>query len=238
MSKLVRTRVERAPRPSRQPARKPTRTRGRPAATTAGDPAVRTSLLEAARQLFLARGFAAVSIREVAAAAGATAAMIHYYFGDKLGLYRAMLESAAGPFRVALEGMLAQSHGEPDLTSLVRLYMRMLAANPWVPQLIVQEVLAEGGRFRTQFIEQFAGRLAPMLADVLRGEQAAGRLRDDFDPKLGAISAISLCVFPFVSLPVTSRVLGLSVEGESLERLATHTSNVLLRGLGRKGSRT
>ena len=116
--------------------------------------------------------------------------------------------------------------------------MRMLAANPWVPQLIVQEVLAEGGRFRTQFIEQFAGRLAPMLADVLRREQAAGRLRNDFDPKLGAISAISLCVFPFVSLPVTSRVLGLSVEGESLERLATHTSNVLLHGLGRGGSRT
>jgi len=202
---------------------------GRPAS---GDAAVREALLDAARRLFLARGFAAVSIREIAAAAGATAPMIHYYFGDKLGLYRAMLEVAAGPFRAALERMLARYPGrQPDIASLIRLYMHTLAENPWVPQLIVQEVLAEGGRFRTQFIEQFAGRLAPMIVHLLEREQAAGRLRADFDPRLAAISAISLCVFPFVSLPVTSRVLGLSVEGASLERLATHTSNVFLRGL-------
>ena len=213
----------------------PRRTRGRPAS---GDAAVRGALLDAARSLFLARGFAAVSIREIAAAAGATAAMIHYYFGDKLGLYRAMLEAAAGPFRAALEGMLGrQAGGPPDVGSLIHLYMHTLATNPWVPQLIVQEVLAEGGRFRTQFIDQFAGRLAPMLVDLLRREQAAGRVRADVDPKLAAISAISLCVFPFVSLPVTSRVLGLSVEGESLDRLATHTTNVFLRGLGSQGVR-
>ena len=209
------------------------RARGRPAV---GDAAVRASLLDAARQLFLARGFAAVSIREIAAAAGVNAAMIHYYFGDKLGLYRAMLEAAAGPFREALERLLAQSAGQPsDVSVLIQLYMQTLAKNPWVPQLIVQEVLAEGGRFRAQFIEQFAGRVAPMFVDVLKREQAAGRLRADVDPRLAAISAMSLCVFPFVSLPVTSRVLGLSVTGESLERLIGHTSDVFLRGLGQGG---
>jgi len=39
---------------------------------------------------------------------------------------------------------------------------------PWVPALIVQEVLAEGGRFREQFIENFAGRLAPLFAAIIR----------------------------------------------------------------------
>jgi AcrR family transcriptional regulator len=215
--------------------RKPRRARGRPSA--AGDTAVREALLEAARRLFLARGFAGVSIREIAAEAGATAAMIHYYFGDKLGLYRAMLEAAAGPFRAALERMRTQDAGsEVGITALIQLYMRTLAANPWVPQLIVQEVLAEGGRFRTQFIEQFAGRLAPLFVEVLEREQAAGRLRRDVDPRLAAVSAISMCVFPFVSLPVTSRVLGLSVAGESLERLTAHTAGVFLNGLGQRGS--
>jgi len=211
--------------------RPPRRPRGRP---SAGDDAtVRESLLEAARRLFLARGFAAVSIREIAAEAGATAAMIHYYFGDKLGLYRAMLEAAAGPFRAALEHMRSRgADSEIGIDTLIRLYMRTLAANPWVPQLIVQEVLAEGGRFRTQFIEQFASRLAPMFAEVLAREQAAGRLRPDVDPRLAAVSAISLCVFPFVSLPITSRVLGLSVAGDALERLAGHTARVFLEGLG------
>jgi AcrR family transcriptional regulator len=216
-------------------ARKPRRARGRPSA--GGDTAVRESLLDAARGLFLARGFAGVSIREIAAEAGATAAMIHYYFGDKLGLYRAMLEAAIGPFRATLARMRAQGAESPvGIATLIHLYMRTLAANPWVPQLIVQEVLAEGGRFRTQFIEQFAGKLAPLFVEVLEREQAAGRLRRDVDPRLAAISAISLCVFPFVSLPVTSRVLGLSVAGEPLERLAAHTAGVFLNGLGQQRS--
>ena len=118
-------------------------------------------------ELFLARGFAAVSIREIAAAAGATPAMIRYYFGDKLGLYRAMLEEATGPLRAALLEMREQaSVTEADIAALMRLYMRLLASNPWLPALIVQEVLAEGGRFRAQFIEHFAGRMAPLLMEV------------------------------------------------------------------------
>jgi AcrR family transcriptional regulator len=194
---------------------------------------VRESLLDAARRLFLARGFAAVSIREIAAEAGATAAMIHYYFGDKLGLYRAMLEAAAGPFRAALEHMRSRgADSEVGIDTLIQLYMRTLAANPWMPQLIVQEVLAEGGRFRTQFIEQFAGRLAPMFVEVLGREQAAGRLRPDVDPRLAAVSAISLCVLPFLAQPVTSRVLGLSVAVDSLEGLPAPPARVFLEGLG------
>ena len=197
---------------------------------------MRDALLAAARRLFLARGFAAVSIREIAAAAGANAAMIRYYFGDKLGLYQAMLENVTEPLRSTLETMRSQkADGELTIATLIRVYMRMLAENPWLPQLIVQEVLAEGGHFRGQFIEQFAGRLAPLFVEVLQHEQAGGRLRTEVDPQLAAVSAISLCVFPFVSLPITSRVLGLSVEGDALERLAAHTSEVFRRGLGAGG---
>jgi TetR/AcrR family transcriptional regulator len=193
---------------------------------------VRRALLKAARQLFLARGFAGVSIREIAAAAGATPAMIRYYFDDKLGLYRAMLDEVTAPLRATLLEM--RQHAAltgADIAGLMRQYMGLLAANPWMPALIVQEVLAEGGRFRQQFIEHFAGRMAPLFMEVLQREQAAGRLRSDVDPRLATVSVISLCVFPFVSLPVTSRVLGLSVEGEALERLTTHTSRLFLEGL-------
>lgn len=203
---------------------------GRPAG---GDAAVRDALLETARRLFLSQGFASVTIRELAAAAGTSPAMIHYYFGDKLGLYRAMLDEAFRPLAAVLQRTRAPSRDLPvDVASLVQAYMGMLAANPWLPALIVQEVLAEGGKFRPQFIEHFAGRLAPLFVEVLRREQARGAVRADVDARLAAVSAVSLCVFPFLSLPVTSRVLGLSVEGAALERLAAHTTRVLLRGIG------
>jgi AcrR family transcriptional regulator len=197
-----------------------------------GGEAVREALLDTARRLFLAHGFASVSIRQIAAAAGSSPATVHYHFGDKLGLYRAMLETAMGPVVAALQRLSDPDRAEQlDVVDVVRLYTRMLATNPVVPALIVQEVLAEGGRFREQFIEHFAGRLAPLFIAIMRREQARGALRSDLDPRLAALSAISMTVFPFLALPVTSRVLGLSPDEETIERLANHTTRVLFEGI-------
>jgi len=193
---------------------------------------VREALLDTARRLFLAHGFASVSIRRIAAAAGSSPAMIHYHFGDKLGLYRAMLETAMAPVVGALQRLSDPAGAEQlEVADIVRLYTRMLAENPWVPQLIVQEVLAEGGRLREQLIEHFAGRLAPLFVAIIHREQARGALRDDLDPRLAALSAISMTVFPFIALPVTSRVLGLSPDEDTIERLANHTTRVLYEGI-------
>lgn len=215
--------------PTPSGARRRTRRPGRP---TGGDAAVRDALLETARRLFLARGFASVTIRQIAAAAGSSPATIHYHFGDKLGLYRAMLEVVIAQVAEALQRLADPARTEQvDIAEVIRLYTRMLTDNPWVPALIVQEVLAEGGRFREQFIENFAGRLAPLFAAIIRREQARGAIRGDLDPNLAALSAISLTVFPFVALPVTSRVLGVTVTGDAVDRLVAHTIRVLFDGI-------
>ena len=213
----------------RLPPRRRTRRPGRP---VGGDAAVREALLDTARRLFLARGFAPVTIRQIAAAAGSSPATIHYHFGDKLGLYRAMLESAIAPMAETLQRLADPDRVEQvDFAEVIRLYTRTLAANPWIPALIVQEVLAEGGRFREQFIENFAGRLAPLFIAIFQREQVRGTIRADLDPKLAALSAISMTVFPFLARPVTSRVLGVVVEGDAVEHLAAHTIRVLFEGI-------
>lgn len=208
------------------------RRKRRPGRPAGGDAAVREALLDTARRLFLARGFAPVTIRQIATAAGSSPATIHYHFGDKLGLYRAMLEVAIAPLVEALQRVADPARADQvDVAEVIRLYTRMLAGNPWVPALIVQEVLAEGGRFREQFIESFAGRLAPLFAAIIRRGQARGTIRSDLEPSLAALSAISMTVFPFVASPVTSRVLGLTMQGDAVEQLAAHTIRVLLEGI-------
>lgn len=52
----------------------------------------RDQLLAHATRIFAAKGYAAASTREICEAAGANVAAIHYHFGDKEGLYRAVLE--------------------------------------------------------------------------------------------------------------------------------------------------
>jgi len=191
---------------------------------------VRAALLQHARALFLKHGFAEVSTRRLAAAAGTTLAMIHYYFGDKLGLYRAMLEEAMTPLLATLQRM-EQTGTPPDLEAKMTQYMRMLSQNRWLPAMIVKEVLGEGGQLREQFIERWASRLAPAFVAVLQRERERGSLRADVDPKLAAVSALGLCIFPFVSLPITSRVLGLSIDGAGFERLAQHTTQLFRHGV-------
>jgi AcrR family transcriptional regulator len=211
-------------------ARGGTRRVGRPA--SAADAQVREALLSAARNLFLRYGFRAVSSRQVAASAGVNPAMIHYYFDGKEGLYRAMLESAIAPIVSRLQAML----GEPrsaDVDGLVRTYMQVLAANPWIPGLIVREVLTPDGSFRQAFVRDFAGRFAPMLRNIIGREIERGRLGGDLDPSLTVVSILGLALFPFISLPVTTRVLGIDASEAGIEKLITHTVRVLLHGIAR-----
>lgn len=53
----------------------------------------RERLVAAARRLFSARGFADVSVDEIAAAAGLTKGAVYYQFADKTDLFRAACES-------------------------------------------------------------------------------------------------------------------------------------------------
>jgi TetR/AcrR family transcriptional regulator, regulator of cefoperazone and chloramphenicol sensitivity len=71
----------------------------------------RTRLLTEASRIFSEKGYAKASTREICEAAGLNPAAIHYHFGDKDGLYRAVLSAP-------IEGMAAQLAGfdDPALT--------------------------------------------------------------------------------------------------------------------------
>lgn len=69
---------------------------------------VEARLLAAALRLFGQRGYAAVSVREVARAAGVTTPAVYYYFTNKRGLYlrvlHDLLERRTTAMRTALSG--------------------------------------------------------------------------------------------------------------------------------------
>lgn len=206
------------------------RERGRPPVHTDAD--VRSTLLAAATRLFLKHGFEKVTAREIAAAADTTPAMIHYYFTNKLGLFRAMLQQAIEPFQQQLGAALAADSALPlDLPALIAAHMRTAAAHPWIPTLIVNEVFAEGGRFRATFVRDFAMPMLKMLVQVVERGRRSGKLRADLDPRLTALTLLSVSVFPFISRSVTGPALDLHLEGAQLEKLIEHNVRVCLEGL-------
>lgn len=77
-----------------QPAPKPGPRRGpgRPAGSRSGDTRTRGRILEAARELFASRTYAATTIRAVAAAADVNPALVHHFFGTKRDLFAATVQ--------------------------------------------------------------------------------------------------------------------------------------------------
>jgi TetR/AcrR family transcriptional regulator len=212
-----------------QPARRRrSRSRGRPPVEAEDD--VRSALLDAAHKLFLKHGFDRVSARQIAAAAGTTPAMIHYYFGNKLGLFRAMLDRAIRPLRDMLAGSL-ESAAPIEVPTLIRAQMQTAAANAWIPPFVLNEVFAERGRFRATFIRDIASRHLPLVIELIERGKSSGRFRPDIEPRYAALSLLSLCLFPFLSRLVTEPLLGLKYEGEELDRFIAHTARLFLTGI-------
>jgi AcrR family transcriptional regulator len=184
-------------------------------------------LIDAARDLFSRREFSAVSLRQIAEQAKVNPAMIHYHFGGKEGLYSSMLEERFAPLLRQLELLPSE---RPSLSHFVDSYVRMLAANPWLPNLVVREVLYGKSSFREQFIERFASRAGNIVPQLIEEERGAGRLRSDLDPVLATLSLLSMALFPFIGRPVVEPALGLDMDESFVQSWVEHALRLFYEG--------
>src|SRR5207245_5294540 len=120
----------------------PARRRGRP---TDDNPEAKRRLLLAARQLMGEQPAHRVSLRAVAERAGCDPALVNYYFGSKAGLVAAVLNDAAQDLAANLEAAY-DSFGtlEERLQSSVSDPIRVMAENPYLPQLIIEQLVLSG----------------------------------------------------------------------------------------------
>jgi AcrR family transcriptional regulator len=216
---------------TRKSRRTRTRRPGRPGVPGHTE-AVREALVTAARNLFAQGDFKSVSVREIARAAGVNAAMVHYHFGDKHGLYRAVLEATIGPMMIQIQNVIAAPMADHTvgIQQLMSNMIRMAAREPWVTQLLVREVLAKEGPMRETFIREVAPRAGGRIPSLIKREIEQGRIRADLDPILGALSVMSLCMFPFIALPVATRTFDFKMNDALAERLAEHVVRLFDRG--------
>lgn len=101
-------------------------------------------LLNAAGPVFAQRGFDRATVREIANIADVNVASVSYYFGDKKGLYTAVIRSIRERRERAFPlPVLGQGTAQRDLELLVRtLLSRMLASDEtgWESMLMMREM--------------------------------------------------------------------------------------------------
>src|SRR2546425_8618519 len=105
------------------------------------DPEARVKIASAAEELFAARGYDGTAVRDIAKKAAVNGAMIHYYFGSKEGLYRAILEGAASKVRALLVETSGRAGSARDrLAGFVDAYAAYILSQPNLARILYREM--------------------------------------------------------------------------------------------------
>ncbi len=191
----------------------------------------RDRILDAAARLFAAKGFAGTTVRDISTAAGLNLAMIHYYFGNKEGLYRAIFEEKVSEVRrIFAEAAAAGGTCRERIERIVRAYVHFLCAHPYMARMIQLEMLS-GGPVLDEVFRPVAARNYSIMRSLVEDGVRAGEFRD-VDVDLTPLTMVGMIVFFLIAQPIASGILGTGPGCDGFEtRLADHTLNILFRGL-------
>ncbi|HKK27778.1 MAG TPA: helix-turn-helix domain-containing protein [Gemmatimonadota bacterium] len=200
----------------------------------------REAILEAAHEVFVRRGTSGARMREIAGAADVNQALLHYYFGSKEGLARAVFGRAARRLMPAvLRAVRAEIPLEEKVERVIGTEMEVLGRHPYLPGYVLCE-LAHHPERADQLVEaalgeesRTAGREAlRVLGRQLDEERKAGRIRA-IKPEQFLVNLLALAIFPFAARPLLEIVLGLDEDGyrEFLDRRRRELAGFFLRGL-------
>ncbi len=165
-------------------------------------------ILEAAEELFLDKGFSMTSTTEIAKKAGCNQALIHYYFRTKENLFLKLFESKFIQFIASINPVLFEGlRFEDKLKAIIDSHITMIARNPKIPFLLLNEVTINPERFK-KIIEDIKAMVIPVImtlsADLL-SEERVGNIRK-VDPFHLLFSIISMDVFMFVARPLLEQI--------------------------------
>ena len=180
----------------------------------------RASILEASVDLFGSRGFAAVSLDDIAGVVGVAKQTVLYWFPSKDELLDAVLEQTAIELAAVIEAAVRAAPDEPlaRVEAVVNAVFRPAVRRPALLGLV-----REVSRLSPEHAERLTMRVRPFVrraTDYLEQEMAAGRLRQA-DP--GLVVALAYAT-----------VTGIATEPTALAAVEWQASTTGLRRLRRE----
>jgi TetR/AcrR family transcriptional regulator len=133
-------------------------------------------ILEAAAAEFALHGFTGTSTREVAVRAGVQHPALTYHFGNKDGLWRAVMRGLNETVLATLKSRLQALRGVDTVTTLRLImddFIRFSAANPKFHRLMDYEA-GNGGERMDWLADEFVKEFFDVLVPLIRAAQKDG----------------------------------------------------------------
>ena len=201
--------------------------------TVSRDTETRDRLLQAAEQLFADRGFKNVTVRDICRAARANVAAVNYHFGDKIGLYREVLQSAIDAMRGTNEAARRAGTGQAAEEQLRRyiavLVQRLLGPGTATVHKLVTREMNEPTPALDAVVEQAVRPrieyLSRVIATIIGCETSDPRV-------LRCVASVQAQILSYLPNPIAGR-LGLANKptAANLRDIADHVAEFSLAGI-------
>lgn len=155
------------------------------------------AILEAATAEFAAKGIGGARVDTIADRAGTNKRMLYHYFGDKAGLYLAVLEAAYRSIRTA-ERELDLAHKPPveALSELAKFTWSYFRSHPEFISLLNTENLHKAEHLKgSKYLMEMHSHFMTELADVLERGAVQGVFRTGIDPLTVYLTIAAMCYF-------------------------------------------
>lgn len=196
--------------------------------TTPSCDSVRTRLIEAALICFLGDAYHKVTTRQIAAKAGVNVSMIHYYFGNKEGLYEEMIRHTLAPLLDVLDDPMPGT--AQGFAGFLKLYYTTMSRHPEFPKLILKVLALNEGPGR-RFVQQLLERGRSQAIKTVQGFKAAGQAHPAADPDIIRMAFVSLAITPMLLKDIFEEQLAGEMDAHFLDRLAEFNACLISAGL-------
>jgi TetR/AcrR family transcriptional regulator len=190
----------------------------------------RDNILKSACLNYARHGVKGSSHRQIARDAKVTPALVHYYFGKKEELYLAVMQTAFDPALAALQTV-------KTLEDWVYAMHAHLSARPWLPHLMIREVLPQNGLLRALFLQRFAPTMFGAVKALVAKEAKALKARRSLDVDRHVVLLMGMLVYPFLAMGVAENLIGRRFDSKMFEGFRDDALSLFRKGIsGTKGT--
>lgn len=190
-------------------------------------------IIEAARRVFIKKGYAGARMQEIADESGINKALLHYYFRSKEKLFAIIFKESFLKLLPQLIDIFKQEESiREKIKKFVASYIGTLLQHPYIPVFVLSEIHRDPQHFFENYIHPEIKTGMMHIRQSFADAVQKGEIRP-VDPRQIMMHMLSLCAFPFVAKPMFQHVLSLSEQDyeKLLQERIESVSQLLLTAL-------
>lgn len=182
-------------------------------------------IIEAAKQVFIEKGYAKAGMSDIAARVGINRSGLHYYFRTKEKMFEAVFADIVLSFIPSIHYIILQDKPISDrISEMVDVYFDVFKKEPCFPVFIAQEIQRDADHMFNTIRNLEIGQYATRIKEALQAEIKNGSIKET-SIEFIFYTFYGLVVFPFLSKPLAEIAFGNTISFE--EKLQAWKAHII-----------